>query len=158
MSSPINRCSEDVRIVLLRHSRIDSTLIAQIHRRYLNYRLPGNISHLHLNLSVLTSSFPPLLSQVRIMRLLKCLADLRPDGVNTVAIFTPQAQDSDPFDSILLPKDLTTFLETLRLETSPPPNRRILNYTTKNVEHVDFGGEVDYFEHKWFQELPSRPA
>lgn len=76
--------------------------------------------------------------------------------MNTLAIFTPQAQDSVPFDSIPLPKDLTTFLETLRLETSPPPNRRILNYTAKNVEHVDFGGEADYFEHKWFQELPSR--
>lgn len=81
------------------------------------------------------------------------------NSFNLHAIFTPssQAQGSAPLDSIPLPKDLTTLLETLRLETSPPPNRRIMDYTAKNAEHVDFGGEVDYSGHQWFQEPPPRP-
>lgn len=81
------------------------------------------------------------------------------NSFNLHAIFTPssQAQDSVPLDSIPLPKDLTTLLETLRLETSPPPNRRVMDYTAKNTEHVDFGGEVDYSGHQWFQEPPPRP-
>lgn len=76
---------------------------------------------------------------------------------NLHAIFTPQTQGSAPLDSIPLPKDLTTLLETLRLENSPPPNRQIMDFTAKNAEHVDFGGEVDYSGHQWFQEPPPRP-
>lgn len=81
------------------------------------------------------------------------------NSLNLHAIFTPssQAQDPVPLDSIPLPRDLATLLETLRLETSPPPNRRIMDYTAKNAEHVDFGGEVDYSGHQWFQEPPPRP-
>jgi len=81
------------------------------------------------------------------------------NSLNLHAIFTPssRAQDCAPPDSVPLPKDLTALLETLRLETSPPPNRRIMDYTAKNAEHVDFGGEVDYSGHQWFQEPPPRP-
>ncbi|KAG2096973.1 uncharacterized protein F5147DRAFT_656437 [Suillus discolor] len=58
--------------------------------------------------------------------------------------------------SIPLPNDLATLLTTLRLETSPPLNCRIMDYAPKNAEHVDFGGEVHYSAHQRFQEPPSR--
>ena len=32
-----------------------------------------------------------------------------------------------------------------------------MDYTAKNVDAVDFGGEVDYTGHQWFQEPPPRP-
>ncbi|KAG1871057.1 hypothetical protein C8R48DRAFT_68896 [Suillus tomentosus] len=32
-----------------------------------------------------------------------------------------------------------------------------MDFTAKNAEHVDFGGEVDYSGHQWFQEPPPRP-
>ena len=32
-----------------------------------------------------------------------------------------------------------------------------MDYTGKSLEVVDFGGEVDYSGHQWFQEPPPRP-
>lgn len=32
-----------------------------------------------------------------------------------------------------------------------------MDYTGKNQDVVDFGGEVDYSGHQWFQEPPPRP-
>ncbi|KAH7930517.1 hypothetical protein BV22DRAFT_1000444 [Leucogyrophana mollusca] len=32
-----------------------------------------------------------------------------------------------------------------------------MDYTAKNAENVDFGGEYDYSGHLWFQEAPPRP-
>lgn len=32
-----------------------------------------------------------------------------------------------------------------------------MDYTGKNLDVVDVGGEVDYSGHQWFQEPPSRP-
>ncbi|KIJ21942.1 hypothetical protein PAXINDRAFT_124270 [Paxillus involutus ATCC 200175] len=32
-----------------------------------------------------------------------------------------------------------------------------MDYTGKNLDVVDFGGEVDYSGHQWFQEPPPRP-
>ncbi|KAL4070769.1 hypothetical protein J3A83DRAFT_3261726 [Scleroderma citrinum] len=32
-----------------------------------------------------------------------------------------------------------------------------MDYTAKNLDVVDFGGEVDYTGHQWFQEPPPRP-
>lgn len=32
-----------------------------------------------------------------------------------------------------------------------------MDFTAKNADVVDFGGEVDYSGHQWFQEPPPRP-
>ena len=32
-----------------------------------------------------------------------------------------------------------------------------MDYTGKHLDVVDFGGEVDYSGHQWFQEPPPRP-
>ena len=32
-----------------------------------------------------------------------------------------------------------------------------MDFTGKNLEVVDFGGEVDYSGHQWFLEPPPRP-
>lgn len=38
-----------------------------------------------------------------------------------------------------------------------PPLRDLADYGGKRTDVVDFGSGVDYGDHKWFQDKPSRP-
>ncbi|KAG6911590.1 hypothetical protein DXG01_011893 [Tephrocybe rancida] len=39
-----------------------------------------------------------------------------------------------------------------------PPLRDLADYGGKRTDVVDFGGGIDYTDHKWFQDKPKRPA
>lgn len=58
-----------------------------------------------------------------------------------------------------LPKDLARLLEAFFVQSGilDSFSRPRMDYTGKNLEVVDIGGEVDYSGHQWFQEPPPRP-
>ncbi|KAG9314199.1 hypothetical protein JVU11DRAFT_4985 [Chiua virens] len=73
-------------------------------------------------------------------------------------IFRPSIKQLESKQSPL-PQDLALLLEAFfvqsgLLDSFSPPK---MDYTGKNQDVVDFGGEVDYSGHQWFQEPPPRP-
>ena len=58
-----------------------------------------------------------------------------------------------------LPKDLALLVEAFFIQSGllDSFSRPTMDYTGKNLDVVDIGGEVDYSGHQWFQEQPPRP-
>lgn len=76
-------------------------------------------------------------------------------------IFLPsrQVRDSPTVKPSPLPKDLASLLEGYFVQSGiiDSFSRPVMDYTAKNFDAVDFGGEVDYSSYQWFQERPPRP-
>ncbi|KAG8219648.1 hypothetical protein J3R82DRAFT_603 [Butyriboletus roseoflavus] len=75
-------------------------------------------------------------------------------------IFIPSKPSDSPLSNQSpLPKDLSLLLEAFFIQSGilNSFSRPAMDYTGKNVDVVDVGGEVDYSGHHWFQEPPPRP-
>ncbi|KAG6333639.1 hypothetical protein ID866_5451 [Astraeus odoratus] len=74
-------------------------------------------------------------------------------------IFFPPRRATDVVKPSPLPKDLACLLEAFFIQSGIIDSlaRPTMDYTAKNLDVVDFGGEVDYAGYQWFQEPPPRP-
>lgn len=77
----------------------------------------------------------------------------------TIFIPSRQTRDSPIVKPSPLPKDLASLLEGYFIQSGiiDSFSRSAMDYTAKNFDAVDFGGEVDYSSYQWFQEPPPRP-
>jgi hypothetical protein len=83
----------------------------------------------------------------------------KPPSPDVHPIFIPPSRSATEHELVPLTEEFWDFLHEICDESGIPVSEiEAMNHWGKNEDTVDYGGEVSYEGHKWFQDAPSRPA